>query len=109
MSRNSLLEGTPCFPFGDQNARFSLFVKEEFFWSITAKSKKIYFENKLSAKVVLKKMAYTTNAAEYLREGGATNNDIDFSDFCSTFKDGGKKARYEVYRLWARLLRHQRT
>ena len=29
--------------------------------------------------------------------------------FCSTFKDGGKKTRYEVYRHWARLLRHRRT
>ena len=55
-------------------------------------------------------MAYTTKAAKYLRGGGATNNEIyDSLNFCSIFKDGGKKARYEVYRLWARLLRHRRT
>ena len=43
-------------------------------------------------------MAYTTKAAEYLRGGGATNDEIDdFLNFCSTFKDGKKKARYEVY------------
>ena len=55
-------------------------------------------------------MTYTTKPAEYLRGGGATNDEIDdFFYFCSTFRDGGKKARYEVYRLWARLLRHRRT
>lgn len=32
-----------------------------------------------------------------------------FFDICSTFKDGGKKVRYEVDGLWARLLRHWRT
>ena len=32
-------------------------------------------------------MAYTTKAAEYLRGGGATNNETDdFFYFCSTFK-----------------------
>ena len=55
-------------------------------------------------------MAYTTKVAECLRGGGATNYETDdFFYFCSTFKDRGKKARYEVYRLWARLLRHRRT
>ena len=45
-------------------------------------------------------MTYTTNAAEYLREGGATNEEIDyFFDFCSTFEKGGKKAHCEVYKL----------
>ena len=40
----------------------------------------------------------------------ATNDEIDdFLNFCGTFKDGGKKALYEVYRLWARLSRHRRT
>ena len=51
-------------------------------------------------------MAYTTNAAEYLREGGVTNCQIGFFDFCSWFKDGWKKSRYKVYSLWAKLLRH---
>ena len=55
-------------------------------------------------------MAYTTKAVEYLCGSGATNGKIvDFFYFCSTFKDSGKKARYEIYRLWARLLRHRRT
>ena len=52
-------------------------------------------------------MAYTIKAAEYLR-GGQMTKQIYFY-FCSTFKDGGKKARYEVYRLWAGLFRHRRT
>ena len=52
-------------------------------------------------------MAYTTKAEEYLRGGGATNDKIaDLFYFWSTFKVGGKRAHYEVYRLWARLLRH---
>ena len=55
-------------------------------------------------------MAHTSSAADYLHNGEATNDKIDdFFDFCDTFKDGGKKARYEVYQLWARLLRHRRT
>ena len=55
-------------------------------------------------------MTYTIKAAEYLRGCGATNDEIDDCfDFCSTIEDGGKKVRYEVYRLWARLLRHRRT
>ena len=55
-------------------------------------------------------MTYTTNAARYLREGGGANDETDnFFYFCSTFKKGGKKAHYEVYKLWARLLRHRRT
>ena len=42
-------------------------------------------------------MAYTMNCTEYLREGGAINDKTDdFLNYCSTFKDGGKKARYEV-------------
>ena len=37
-------------------------------------------------------MAYTTKAAEYLRDVGARNDQIDyFFDFRSTFKNGGKK------------------
>ena len=52
-------------------------------------------------------MANTTIATEYLREGGATNDKInDFFYFCSTFKSGGKKACYEVYKLLVRLLKH---
>ena len=31
-----------------------------------------------------------------------------FFAFCSTCKDGRQKPRYEIYRLWARLLRHRR-
>ena len=55
-------------------------------------------------------MTNTQIVADYLREGGAKNDEIDdFLDFVSTFKDGGKEARYECYRLWARLLRHKRT
>ena len=55
-------------------------------------------------------MAYTTKAAEYLRGSGATNDEIDdIFDFWSAFKDGGKRNRYEVYRLWARLLSHRQT
>ena len=42
-------------------------------------------------------MVYTTKIAEYLYGCGATNNEIeDFFYFCSTFKDGGKNASYEV-------------
>ena len=43
-------------------------------------------------------MAYTTKAAEYLCGGVATNgeNVDDFFAFFSTFKDGTKKARYEI-------------
>ena len=42
-------------------------------------------------------MVYTTKIAEYLYGCGATNNEIeDFFYFCSTFKDGGKNACYEV-------------
>lgn len=29
--------------------------------------------------------------------------------FSGTFKDGGKKARYEVYRFWAKFLRYRQT
>ena len=55
-------------------------------------------------------MALTRNVANYLRSGDATNDEIDdFLDFCEMFKDKGKSGRYEVYRLWARLLRHRRT
>ena len=55
-------------------------------------------------------MALTTSVSNYLRDGGATSDEIDdFLNFCSIFKEGGIKARYEVYRLWARLLRHRRT
>ena len=41
-------------------------------------------------------MAYTTKAAESLPGGGPTNDKINFFYFCSTFKDGEKKAHYEV-------------
>ena len=55
-------------------------------------------------------MANTTIATEYLREAGATNDKINnFFYFCSTFKSGGKKAFYEVYRLLVRLLKHWGT
>ena len=55
-------------------------------------------------------MAHTRAVTDYLRTGGASNEEVDdFLDFCSTFKDHGKKGRYEVYRLWARCLRHRRT
>ena len=54
-------------------------------------------------------MTYTSNAAKYLRKGGATNDKVDdFFEFCSTFKDGGQKPHDEVYRLWSRLLRNRR-
>ena len=48
---------------------------------------------------------------EYLMEGRATNDECDdFLDWCLTLgKAGGKKARYEIYRLWARILRKRRT
>ena len=46
----------------------------------------------------------------YLRVGGATEIEIEeFVQFCQLFEDTGKEGRYEVYRLWARLLRHRRT
>ena len=48
---------------------------------------------------------------EYSREGDATNSEVeDFLDWCQTLcGDGGKEIRYEVYRLWARILRKRRT
>ena len=46
----------------------------------------------------------------YLEHGGATSAQIDeFVEFCVLFEDLGIEGRYEVYRLWARLLRHRRT
>ena len=37
-------------------------------------------------------MAYTTKVAEYFRDGGATNDEMDdLFHFCRTFKDGAKK------------------
>ena len=50
-------------------------------------------------------MSYTTKAAEYLRGGGATNDEKDFF-FVAHLKMVGQKACHEVYRFWARLLRH---
>ena len=46
----------------------------------------------------------------YLLLGGASDSEIDdFAEICQLFEDSGKEGRYEVYRLWARLLRHRRT
>ena len=46
----------------------------------------------------------------YLKEGGATNNQIEeFLDFCSMFSKDEKTAWYKCYRPWARLLHHRRT
>ena len=43
-------------------------------------------------------MAYTSKAVEYLRGGGAINDETDiFFYFGSTFKDSGKKVCYGVY------------
>ena len=46
-----------------------------------------------------------------MKEGRATNDECDdFLDWFLTLgKAGGKKARYEIYRLWARILRKRRT
>ena len=38
----------------------------------------MYFENKLSDENKENWMAYTTKAAEYLRGGGASNDEMDF-------------------------------
>ena len=55
-------------------------------------------------------MAYTTKVAEYLHDGGATNDEMDdLIYFCRTFKDGEKKTHYKVHRLLARFLRHSWT
>ena len=44
------------------------------------------------------------------RNGGATLQEIkDFFEYCKMYKDTGKVGRYEVYRFWARSLRHTRT
>ena len=51
----------------------------------------------------------------YIRSGNATNDDIDtFLDFCLEMCSGNDgtdphKVRYEIYRIWARCLRHRRT
>ena len=56
------------------------------------------------------------NAIEYLRSGGATNDEVDdfldwSMDLCLTEGgDGdGKRRRYTCYRLWAKLLRLRRA
>ena len=55
-------------------------------------------------------MAELENMEELLRESGADEIDIaDFVNFCDLFRGRGKVGRYEVYRLWARCLRHRRT
>ena len=55
-------------------------------------------------------MSLCQAVAKYLKDEGATNDEVDdFLDFIGYFKDSEKKGRYEVYRLWARLLRHRRT
>ena len=47
---------------------------------------------------------------DQLQQDGASGDEIDdFFDFCTIFKDTGKVGRYEVYRLWARLLRYRIT
>ena len=47
---------------------------------------------------------------DYLSDGGATEYDIErFMEFIDVFEDLGKEGRYEVYRLWSRLLRNRRT
>ena len=46
-------------------------------------------------------MAYTSKAVEYLRGGGAINDETDiFFYFGSTFKDSGKKVCYGVFNFW---------
>ena len=55
-------------------------------------------------------MALCRAVNDYLKEGGATNNQIDeFLDFCSMFSKDEKTTWYKCYRLWARLLHHRRT
>ena len=51
------------------------------------------------------------DAVEFLRSGGATNDDIDnFLDWCTIIcGKRGEKARYEAYRLLARILRKRRS
>ena len=60
-----------------------------------------------------------TSVIEYLKGGGATDAEVDgFLNFCKQIVEGidlsrdprhGVKRRYEVYRLWARLLHHRRA
>ena len=56
------------------------------------------------------KMEAVAAMRDYLSLGGASDSEIDdFAEICQLFEDSGKEGRYEVYRLWARLLRHRRT
>ena len=55
-------------------------------------------------------MAEKAALVSFLRDLGARNHEItDFLDVCDLYTDMGKAGRYEVYRLWARCLRHRRT
>ena len=60
-----------------------------------------------------------TAVIQYLESGGATDEEVQgFTTFCRQIVEGidlkkdprhGIKRRYEVYRLWARLLHHRRS
>ena len=55
-------------------------------------------------------MNVAASMRDYLSDGGATEYDIErFVEFIDVFEDLGKEGRYEVYRLWSRLLRNRRT
>ena len=55
-------------------------------------------------------MNVAASMRDYLSDGGATEYDIErFVQFIDVFEDLGKEGRYEVYRLWSRLLRNRRT
>ena len=55
-------------------------------------------------------MDVAASIRDYLSDGGATEYDIErFVEFIDVFEDLGKEGRYEVYRLWSRLLRNRRT
>ena len=55
-------------------------------------------------------MALPRAVKDYLKEGGAINDEIDDSlDFCSIFSKDEKTKQYECYRLWVRLLHHRQT
>ena len=53
-------------------------------------------------------MNVAASMRDYLSDGGATEYDIErFVEFIDVFEDLGKEGRYEVYRLWSRLLRNR--
>jgi hypothetical protein len=55
-------------------------------------------------------MNVAASMRDYLSDGGATEYDIGrFVEFIDVFEDLGKEGRYEVYRLWSRLLSNLRT